>query len=486
MNRYIGALLLIGLLNGFTAAQKYVDTMYTISSTFDISFGKAPDFAGNQRNLKLDISVPTNDTPPSCGRPLLIVVHGGAFVAGDKSEGSIKRFRQDFAKRGYTTAAVNYRLGQFPTEKQIHCNISGSGNNWDCLNMADSSEWYRAYYRAVQDVNGALRYLIKNASTYNIDPSNVFICGESAGGFIAMGVGFIDDTGEVLTNLVDTMPNVKTPNAIYESPCIVAYGLDTSIASMDLVRGNLGHYSGSLNQTSTGSYTIRGVGNFFGASFNNIFGTQASSSPALYLYHQPNDLVVPYTKNKVFAGYNACVTGFPFNCQNIINRPDVYGSRAIKTLIDSLVAKGNTAPDYKADFTTNTANCAAQIANASLAGHATDNFWLRTGNMASFFATKMDSCSLNSVESMRLASTVGVQPNPVSTLGALEVRGNLHSKDVILLWDLKGQLISQLTVLQATNKVSLDLSPYSVTPGVYLLQVSASGFATTQKIVVVE
>ena len=100
----------------FSLGQNYVDTVYNIETDFDVNFDTVVDFAGNNRILAMDISYPTNDSVSQCGRPLLVAVHGGAWIAGDKSEGNISRIRADFAKRGYTTASVNYRLGQYCCE----------------------------------------------------------------------------------------------------------------------------------------------------------------------------------------------------------------------------------------------------------------------------------------------------------------------------------------------------------------------------------
>ncbi|MEZ4688409.1 MAG: hypothetical protein R3B47_20820 [Bacteroidia bacterium] len=84
-------LLLPGLLSG----QKWVDTLYTIQSSFDVSYGTAIDFAGKERTLEFDISWPTNDTAPACGRPLLVMIHGGAWIAGSKSDAVPARMRED-------------------------------------------------------------------------------------------------------------------------------------------------------------------------------------------------------------------------------------------------------------------------------------------------------------------------------------------------------------------------------------------------------
>ena len=216
--KYLFICILIPL---FGWSQDWVDTTHTIQTSFDIQYGTATNFAGNSINLEMDISYPTNDTIPPCGRPLILLIHGGAWLVGSKEDAAIVRMREDFAKRGYTAASVNYRLGQYNTDASVNCNASSLFNvNWNCLNMTDEGEWYRAKHRAVQDVNGAIRFLVNNAATYNIDPSNIFIAGESAGGFIALSTGFIDDDSEVLDNLIGLNPDAPAPNALYESSCI--------------------------------------------------------------------------------------------------------------------------------------------------------------------------------------------------------------------------------------------------------------------------
>ncbi|MBK8405816.1 MAG: hypothetical protein IPL25_17625 [Saprospiraceae bacterium] len=79
-------------------AQKWVEQKYAISTTSDVPYAEVVDFAGNKRALKLDLSLPTDDQPPLCGRPLLLLIHGGAFLAGSKNDGLLNSGMKDFAK----------------------------------------------------------------------------------------------------------------------------------------------------------------------------------------------------------------------------------------------------------------------------------------------------------------------------------------------------------------------------------------------------
>ena len=485
MKRFI-ALCFVVVFFGNVFGQQYVDIQYQIKSDLDITYGSAYDVAGNLRQLTMDVSYPTNDSVESCGRPLMILIHGGAFMAGDKAEASLVTLREEFAKRGYVTASVNYRLGMFHTDRQVNCNVSSFGANWNCLNMTDSSEWYRAYYRGIQDVNGAIRYFVNNRTSYKPDVNNVFVVGQSAGGFIALGVGFTDDSTEVMGNLTAQMSAVKPPNKIYENDCIIASGLDTSIASMQLSRPKLGAYAGSINPPLQKSFTIRGVGNFYGGVFNDIFESHSSVTPVLYTFHQPNDLIVPIGHSRVFAGFNTCAMSFPFNCQGIINRPLIYGSKAIADLIDTAKANGKVVPDYLFERTTNNANCATQIANPSTAGHAFDNFTLRRTNMAKYFAPVIDSCQTNSINEMHKNWAISISPNPLQLGEQFMVMGQLNAGTTIDIFDVSGGLIKSIKVTEQQRKTIIGFDEESQQAGIYFIRISDGFNAISKRIIVLQ
>lgn len=470
---------------GFTAfAQMWIDTTYTIQTQYDVQYGTAVDFAGTSRVLEMDISIPQNGGTSLCGNPLMIVVHGGAWSAGSKEDVSIVKMREDFAKRGYTTAAVNYRLGIFNSSTEVNCNVSGLFNiPWNCLNASDTSEWYRANFRAIQDVKGALRFLVNNAAQYQVDPDNIFLVGESAGGFISMGVGFLDDISEVQTSLSGAYPNIAPPNAIYDGPCVQTFGFATNIASMDLSRPDLGSYEGTIESPAAVPYRIRGVGNFYGGAFNNIFQTTTGTPPALYMYHQPCDLIVPYNYAGVYQGYQDCFFGFPANCGYIYRRSRVYGSNGIKTLIDNMIANSIPAPDYLLDNTTNQWNCAEQT-NANQQCHAIDNYWLRTTNMATFFAPKIGACTIGLNEPTLNPDHFSVFPNPVGSAFDVQIHGNFVSGDQVTLLSMNGSTLFTKNVDLTSKIVTLHGAHLDLVDGVYLVQIKKAKGTVMKKIVI--
>ena len=62
----------------------------------------------NESGLEMDVYQPIGDT--ASNRPLIIFAHGGAYVGGDKNNPTMITLCQSFAKRGYVTASIRYRL----------------------------------------------------------------------------------------------------------------------------------------------------------------------------------------------------------------------------------------------------------------------------------------------------------------------------------------------------------------------------------------
>ncbi len=155
----------------------------TVTTSIDVPFGANLDYQGVNKILKMNIYEPAGDTLSQ--RPLIVFAHGGSFVAGDKSNSDQVDLCTHFAKRGYVTATIDYRLGIFP------------------INAANATD---AVYRAVQDMKAAVRFFRKDAATtnaYKIDPAVIFVGGTSAGAFTALHYAYLDTYAE-LPATVDT------------------------------------------------------------------------------------------------------------------------------------------------------------------------------------------------------------------------------------------------------------------------------------------
>ena len=104
------------------------------------------------KSLQIDLYKPRN----LAGRtPLLVFVHGGGWKGGKRSDYLV--YLVDYAKKGYVTATVSYRLKN------------------------DS-----IYPACVQDVTDAIHFLFSNSEKYGYDPDRVAMIGGSAGGHLVL------------------------------------------------------------------------------------------------------------------------------------------------------------------------------------------------------------------------------------------------------------------------------------------------------------
>lgn len=151
---------------GYWTEKPYNDEPYLeVVANGVMNLFKDPD----SLDLKLDLYQPLNDTLKK--RPLIMLIHGGAFYIGSKQCPTTKLLATELAKSGYVVASIDYRMGF----------------------KIKSNDVERAGYMAVQDAHSALRFLSHFADEYRIDPTQVYVAGTSAGGVASMNLAFLDN-----------------------------------------------------------------------------------------------------------------------------------------------------------------------------------------------------------------------------------------------------------------------------------------------------
>jgi acetyl esterase/lipase len=108
------------------------------------------------KSLQLDIYIPKNVSKPV---PLLVFIHGGGWRGGDRADYLV--YLVAFAKKGYITATVSYRL------------------------LKDAP-----YPACAEDITDAVSWFFKNGQKYGYDPDRIALIGGSAGGHLAMLAGY--------------------------------------------------------------------------------------------------------------------------------------------------------------------------------------------------------------------------------------------------------------------------------------------------------
>ena len=164
-----------------------------VRATLDLQFWAPVGY----RPLTLDIYLPPASVPrPRAGFPLVVQIHGGGWMIGDKRiSGPFVDWPSVLASlsaTGYVVAAVDYRLSseaQFPVQ--------------------------------AQDVKAAIRWLRLNAAKYAIDRTRVVAWGESAGAHLAAlaavscGAGLLEPKEP--SNIFNFVSEVTSKNA---SDCV--------------------------------------------------------------------------------------------------------------------------------------------------------------------------------------------------------------------------------------------------------------------------
>lgn len=159
--------------------------------------------------LELDVYYPDNN---STNRPVYMFIHGGGFSKGSKNDNHIVAMAHYYASRGWVFASINYRM------------LDNLGSNHTGI---APQEWIDAVfqlaeleniptgivmYAAQRDSKAALRWIIANASSYNINTDYITVGGGSAGAVttIALGISNPEDFRDEIS--IDEDPTLLTTN----------------------------------------------------------------------------------------------------------------------------------------------------------------------------------------------------------------------------------------------------------------------------------
>jgi acetyl esterase/lipase len=121
-------------------------------------------YATTSKAQKMDIYLPNEKQKKY---PVIVHIHGGAFLMGDKADGQLTPVLAALA-RGYAVISINYRLtgeAKFPAQ--------------------------------IQDVKAAIRFIRANADTYDLKTDKIAVWGGSAGGHLSALVATSGDVTDL-------------------------------------------------------------------------------------------------------------------------------------------------------------------------------------------------------------------------------------------------------------------------------------------------
>lgn len=185
------------------------DSIYTVLKEEDITYaeGLSHDELSTSAftiPLKLDMYYPNNN---STNRPVFMFIHGGGFTSGIKDNPDIVNMANYYASRGWVFASIDYRtteeLGVTDemTLEEVFTYYNGiAPQRWidTTSQVTESRSDFKksiAMYMAQRDSKAALRWIVSNSNTYNINKDFITVGGASAGAIttIALGISDLED-----------------------------------------------------------------------------------------------------------------------------------------------------------------------------------------------------------------------------------------------------------------------------------------------------
>jgi acetyl esterase/lipase len=230
-----------------TGQTRYLNEIFSgVNIREGVQYGSNINNVGQPVTLLMDYFQPASDT--MARRPVIVFVHGGAFVTGSRTESKVREFCTRFSRRGYITSSIDYRLG--------------------VSNPFSRSDFIQAGYRAMQDAKAAVRYFRRQdvADSLRVDTTRIFLGGFSAGAFSALNAACLD--ASELTPEIDT----------------------TLLGNIEGNSGNPGHSS-----------RVLALMNCWGGLLDTLV-VDPGDIPMISV-HGTSDPVVPYTSGiSIFAG----------------------------------------------------------------------------------------------------------------------------------------------------------------------------------------
>lgn len=116
----------------------------------DVVYAQVPTFEKPNQLLQMDILLPQSNQK----MPAVIFVTGGGFISANRSR--MPQLRMYLAEHGFVVASINYRTA--PNSK---------------------------FPAPIEDAKSAIRFIKTHAHKFNVDAAQIFVVGDSAGGYIA-------------------------------------------------------------------------------------------------------------------------------------------------------------------------------------------------------------------------------------------------------------------------------------------------------------
>jgi para-nitrobenzyl esterase len=415
------------------SGNRYHDYIFPANPTVTsgIVYGSNLKSTGATQSLLLDVYQPAGgDT--SNARALVIVCHGGSFIGGSKTGTDVVPLCKDFARMGYVTASIEYRIGMTNFPFGAH--------------TVDSADAGAAVMRAVHDGRAAIRYFRKNAkvggNTYKIDTNNIYFAGVSAGGFVALHIAYMDLLSE-FPSYVDTTG--------------VTVGSSTGQPGM---HGGLEGNSGNPGYSSK----VKAIVNICGALGDTAW--MSTGDTPLLSFHGTADGTVPYGSALIYLGGT-----YPLL--------QVDGSSSVAAQANNLGIENCMitwlGQDHVPEVGTSTAALAYYDSTITISRNFLEHFTCGVPLNCNYTATPM-------VGIHEIASDADflIYPNPTYNNATIDLSAFKGNTVNITLYDALGREVKNIVDVK-TNTYTLERG--NLISGIYFMNVLVDGKKYSKKII---
>jgi acetyl esterase/lipase len=231
-----------------TIQKKYLDLTYESGSS----------------SQKLDIFLPDTVLEKN---PVIIMIHGGAWRGGDKSNYRASTILTALRNRGYAVVPVNYRLSgetKFPAQ--------------------------------IFDIKSSIRWVKANATKYKLDSGKIGVWGQSAGGHLAALAGV---SGNIAA-LEDF--NQENENVSSSVQAVIDWYGPSDFLKMDSMATTQGCSTANHNAATSGESELVGfpiTSRPDLVAMANPITYITDDCPPIFIEHGLDDCTVPYGQSQL-------------------------------------------------------------------------------------------------------------------------------------------------------------------------------------------
>lgn len=204
------------------------------------------------KDTKMDVYFPTNVMADNAKLPVIVWVHGGAWISGSKDQ--LSNYCQILASKGFTVIAINYSLA--PDKK---------------------------YPLPVLQANHALAYIVEHAEDLHVDTSQIILAGDSGGSHIISQLATVVSDDDY-AKLMEISPSIR-PEQL-KGLLLYCGAYDAAAANLDgkfswFLKTVFWSYSGVKDYTKDERFKQASVINYVTPSFPPVFISAGNGDPLL-------------------------------------------------------------------------------------------------------------------------------------------------------------------------------------------------------------